>query len=210
MGEDRARPIYKVYKNGRPVSAPAEIQWMIRDLAREHGYDEKIMIGMIVMESTFRAGAIGGIRCVTHEPGCALGCDGTDDECGCPTPCELDPEPCVYRGRWYGLAQLSKFWLRCSKIAQYRLTDDYMLRDLLNPWHNLLTTVEIWNYAGDAYMLDLETELGWVKLLYWHNTGRDPQSVAQWAYASAVFRYAAELVEAGGAEVLPRMGLQPE
>ena len=38
------------------------------------------------------------------------------------------------------------------------------------------------------------TMLEYTKLLYWHNTGKDPRKVARWAYAAHVFRYAEELV----------------
>jgi len=51
--DDRSQPIYEVYKNGCPVNAPADIQWMIHDLAKEYGFDEKLIFGMIVAESTF-------------------------------------------------------------------------------------------------------------------------------------------------------------
>jgi len=150
------QPIYEVYKLGYRVNAPAEIQWMIRGLADEHGYDERYIIGLIVAESTFR--------------------------------------PCATNNGCNGLAQIKDYWLRSRPVEPYRLTDDYASRDLLDPYHNLLTLIEIWNYARDAYDLDTDTELGMTRLLYWHNTGRDPGSVTGWAYATRIFGYVEELV----------------
>ena len=45
--------IYEVYKDGYPVNVSAELQWMIRDLAFTYGFDERLIYGMILAESTF-------------------------------------------------------------------------------------------------------------------------------------------------------------
>ena len=45
--EDRARPPYEVYKNGRLITAATpELQWMARDIARAHGIPEKFVFGL--------------------------------------------------------------------------------------------------------------------------------------------------------------------
>ena len=184
--EDKTRPLYEVYKNGYRVNAPADIQWMIRDLAAEHGYDEKIIFGMVVMESTFNPRAIGGTRCITHHAACLRSCSGA---------CEADDSSCVFKGRWFGLTQTVPYWLTANSLKDYRLTDDPAIRDLMDPYDNLVTCLETWNYAREVYGLDLDTELGWVQLLYFHNTGHDPSRVTRWAYAAKIFEYANELVE---------------
>lgn len=51
--EDRTKPIYEVYKNGYYIEVPAETQWIIRDFATEYGFDEKIVFGLALAESTF-------------------------------------------------------------------------------------------------------------------------------------------------------------
>ena len=149
-------PIYRVYKNGYEVEVPTELQWEIRKLAAQHGYDETIIYGLILAESTFDAKAHG--------------------------------ENC------YGLAQINPYWLRSKPVEPYRITDNYRKRDLLDPHDNLLTLMEIWNYCVDTYDLDLTTDSGYIKLLYWHNTGKDPSRITRWAYASRVFGFANELV----------------
>lgn len=154
---DTSRPIYEVYKNGYPVSVPAELQWRIRELCEQNGYPEKIVFGLILKESTFSS------KASSH---------GT-----------------------YGLAQITKYWLTAKPIEPYRLTDDYKSRDLLNPEHNLLTLMEIWNYAKDTYNLDPYNDGDMLKLLYWHNTGKDPRNVTRWKYATDIFGFADELVE---------------
>jgi len=166
---DREQPIYEVYKNGHKVDVPAEIQWMIHDMADKYGFDEKIIFGMIVTESTFNQRA-------------------TNENCR-------------------GLAQINPFWLKSTSVA--RFTGDPRSRDLYEPCDNLMTLMEIWCYARDAYGLETgiiaasgqgeetlreSTMLGYIKLLYWHNTGKDPRKVARWAYAARVFGYAEELV----------------
>ena len=154
------RPIYKVYKNGYPVSTDIyidgeHIQRVIRRLAEAHGYDERLIIGLILAESTFTA----------------------DADCG----------GCL------GLAQITAYWLRSKAVEPYRLTSDYRDRDLLNPGDNLLTLMEIWDYARNAYGIDVSTEAGVIKLLYWHNTGNDPTHATQWAYATRIIGYMGEL-----------------
>lgn len=58
--EDRTLPIYEVYKNGAYVSVPAEIQWIIRDFAQEYGYNERVIFGLALAESTFNPNASNG------------------------------------------------------------------------------------------------------------------------------------------------------
>lgn len=57
--EDRTKPIYEVYKDGFHVEVPVEIQWIIRDFAREYNYDEKIIFGLALAESTFQPDVAG-------------------------------------------------------------------------------------------------------------------------------------------------------
>jgi len=68
------------------------------------------------------------------------------------------------------------------------------LRDLTNPYDNILTLMEMWVYARDAYNLDLTSRSGYVKLLYWHATGKPPTNVNTYSYANQVFTFADELV----------------
>lgn len=106
--------------------------------------------------------------------------------------CESTFDPSVYGAGCYGLCQINKFWIRGANIEHF--TDDYRSRDLLNPKHNILTLMEMWCYARDAYDLDPYKDADMVKLLYWHNTGKDPRRVTSWSYASKALRYADELV----------------
>lgn len=94
--------------------------------------------------------------------------------------------------RSLGLAQIQKFWIRGAEIEHF--TEDYRDRNLLDPYDNILTLMEIWNYAHTTYSLDLTTELGTKQLLYWHNTGKDPRKVTNWKYSSNCISYANELV----------------
>lgn len=91
-----------------------------------------------------------------------------------------------------GLAQIQKFWIRGAAITHF--TEDYCDRDLLNPYDNILTLMEIWSYARETYSLDLSTELGIKQLLYWHNTGKDPTKVTKWQYSTNCIKYASELI----------------
>lgn len=154
---DRSLPIYRVYKNGWFVDVTPDLQWFIRDLADEHGFCERIMIGTILAESTFRPYAIGD------------------------------------RGRSFGLAQIQRFWITTADIE--RLTDDWRTRDLLCPYDNLITMMELWNHARQRYSLDMSNDQHVKGLLFWHNTGRSPHSMTTWAYSNRIFGFAAELVE---------------
>jgi len=164
---DRTQPIYEVYKNGNPVDAPAEIQWLIRDLADEHGFDEKIIMGMITLESTWNPRSH-HINCACHE-----------------------------RSDWRGLAQIAPFWLRSKPVEPYRLTEDYRERDLFNPTHNLITLAELISYASDRFDIDISTEYGMTQYLYWHSSGKDPRNIKESgsAYTRLAVRYANELIE---------------
>ena len=96
----------------------------------------------------------------------------------------------------YGLAQINKFWIRGARITHF--TDDYASRDLCNPYHNILTLMEMWCYARDTYGLDPWNNSDMTKILYWHNTGKHPTGVTHWPYADRCFRYANELVPLQG------------
>ena len=102
-------------------------------------------------------------------------------------------------GQWLGLAQITTYWLRAEPLKPYRLTDDHRSRDLFNAEHNMLTMIEMWNYARDVYNLDPWDEEGAARLLYWHNTGSDPRvisthNVLNRRYTRDIFGYATELV----------------
>jgi len=196
--EMRHERLFDVYKDGYPVRVSAEHQWLVRDLLTEHGYCYRVLgFGLIVNESTFRVDAIGGSRCMTHHT-CERRC--SDDQ-GCLTACLRQITPCVMRGRWFGWTQMTHHWLTTGDLTPYRLTDDHASRNLFNPEHNLLTTIEKWNYGRDVYGIDTDTELGIRQILWYHSTGRNPTNVTldshrDWynAYARQVYRYADELV----------------
>lgn len=105
-------------------------------------------------------------------------------------------DPTVSGGGCYGLAQINKFWIRGANITHF--TDDYRSRNLLDPYDNLLTMFEMWEYATETYGLDPWTQSGQVKLLYWHNTGKDPRNVSNWKYATKAIRHGNELVALQG------------
>jgi len=135
---------------------PSEWQWYIRIICHYYNFSEKIIIGMILAESTFKPETVNGV--------------------------------CL------GLAQINKYWLRAAPLEEYRVTQDYKERDLLNPYDNIDTLIEMWSYARAKYEIDLTTEQGYIDLLYWHNTGEYRKGV-KWAYANNCIRYANELKE---------------
>lgn len=92
----------------------------------------------------------------------------------------------------YGLAQINKFWIRGANITHF--TDDYRSRDLCDAYDNILTLFEMWVYARDTYGLDPWVQADQVKLLYWHNTGKDPTNVTKWKYATKAIGHGNELV----------------
>jgi soluble lytic murein transglycosylase-like protein len=100
-------------------------------------------------------------------------------------------------GRHPGWCQVSPYWLssRATQGGVPRFTDDYRTRSLTDPHDNLLTCMEIWTFAVRTYNLDLTTDLGYHRLAYWHNTGRPPNNVSNWAYSHRIVRFANELVE---------------
>ncbi|MCL2424783.1 MAG: transglycosylase SLT domain-containing protein [Oscillospiraceae bacterium] len=157
IGEPPLEALYEVYKNGTRVNASPEIQHMIRDFAQEYDFCEKIIMGMIVHESTF------------------------------------NPRAHNKTGNWRGLAQISPFWITTRQIE--RFTDNYKSRDLFNPYDNLLTLMEMWSYARDKYNLDLSTDHGYIQLLFWHSTGRNPKNVRNGTrYTRQVLKFVDELV----------------
>lgn len=101
-------------------------------------------------------------------------------------------QPAVSNGGCIGLCQINKFWIRGAAITHF--TDDYRDRDLKDPYDNLLTMTEMWCYARDTYGLDLMTEDGIMRVLYWHNSGSDPRYISRSNYADVCMKYANELV----------------
>lgn len=95
-------------------------------------------------------------------------------------------------GKSLGLAQIQKYWIRGANIKHF--TDDYRKRDLLNPYHNILTLMEIWCYSRDAYGINTGTTQGMKDLLYLHNTGKYVKNV-KWDYSNKVIRYSNELIQ---------------
>lgn len=96
------------------------------------------------------------------------------------------------RGRSFGLAQINRFWITRANIN--RLDDYWQSRDLLCPYDNLTTMMELWLHARERYSLDTSQDLDMKRLLFWHNTGNDPRRVTYWNYSNRIFSYAAELV----------------
>lgn len=94
-------------------------------------------------------------------------------------------------GNCLGLCQINIFWIRGANIEHF--TDDYYYRDLTNPYDNLLTMSEMWNYAKNSYGLDLSTEDGMMRVLYWHATGKNPLYISSSSYFNLVSQYASEL-----------------
>lgn len=91
-----------------------------------------------------------------------------------------------------GLCQIQKYWIKTDTIPHF--TEDHAQRDLLNPYDNILTLMELWDYARNEYNLDITQELDMKRLLYWHNSGKDPRKVTNWPYSNDIFRYANELI----------------
>lgn len=105
-------------------------------------------------------------------------------------------DPNAYNAGCYGLAQINKFWIRGANIEHF--TDDWYDRDLCDPYDNILTLFEMWEYCRATYELDPWVESDMVKFLYWHNTGKDPRRVTQWDYADKALYHADELVQLQG------------
>lgn len=106
--------------------------------------------------------------------------------------CESTFQADAKNGNCLGLAQINKFWITRANITHF--TDDYSSRDLCNAYDNILTLFEMWVYCRDTYGLNPWNEGDMLKILYWHNTGKDPSKVTKWAYATKAFGYADELV----------------
>lgn len=102
-------------------------------------------------------------------------------------------QPRVSNGDYKGLCQISPFWITKAKIKHF--TKDYYNRNLYDPYDNLLTLCEMWCYAKDTYGLDLQTDEGNMRLLYWHNTGCDPRYITSSSYFNKVVKYSEELVK---------------
>lgn len=94
-------------------------------------------------------------------------------------------------GGCYGLYQIQNFWINGANITHF--TDDYRSRNLHDPYDATLTLIEMWEYAINAYSIDISTDQGVKDLLYWHNTGKYVKNI-NWNYSNLVFGYADELV----------------
>lgn len=99
--------------------------------------------------------------------------------------------PNCYNGGCYGLYQIQSFWINGANITHF--TDDYRSRSLYDPYDATLTLIEMWEYAINAYDIDISTDQGVKDLLYWHNTGKYVKNI-NWKYSNLVFGYADELV----------------
>lgn len=93
-------------------------------------------------------------------------------------------------GDSHGLAQIQPYWIESPAVP--RLTDNAHRRNLFNPYDNVITLIEIWNYARAAYQIDTSTEQGMKDLLYWHNTGEYIPNV-YWEYSELCIQYSKEL-----------------
>lgn len=107
--------------------------------------------------------------------------------------CESTFKPEVNNGNCIGLCQINKYWIS-SRANLEHFTSDFQKRDLRNAYDNLLTLCEMWCYAKAAYHLDLLTEDGMMRVLYWHSTGKDPTKISSSKYFNIVKKYANELV----------------
>ena len=52
--------IYEVYKDGVLLNVPADLQWEIRNFSNEYNFNERIIFGLIILESTFSPTAQNG------------------------------------------------------------------------------------------------------------------------------------------------------
>lgn len=95
-------------------------------------------------------------------------------------------------GDCIGLCQVNKIWLESKYVK--RITEDYMYRDLTNPYDNLLTVMEIWLWAVNAWDLDLSTEDGMMRVIYFHSNGRNPKDIKSSWYFDLISEYANELI----------------
>ena len=113
-----------------------------------------------------------------------------------------NPRTVNEQGPWIGLVQMSQYWKRAVTLSPYRLTDRHRDYDLYDPYDNLLSAMEMWLYGLDHYDIDPQTELGQLRLAYFHSTGNNPNNVTgieshrRWydSYGKFLFRFIDELV----------------
>ncbi len=91
-----------------------------------------------------------------------------------------------------GLTQIGTYWIYADTIPRFE--ENSASRDLYDPYDHLLTLMELWCYARDAYGIDTSTSQGMADLLYWHNTGSYVKNV-NWYYSQRCLSLAGELVE---------------
>jgi hypothetical protein len=103
----------------------------------------------------------------------------------------FDPKAKGDKGRSIGLCQIQKYWIKTKNISHF--TDDYSDRNLYDVYDNILTLMEIWNYARNKYDIDLSIDQGVKDLLYFHNTGKYKKNV-KWGYSDKVLEYANGLI----------------
>lgn len=107
--------------------------------------------------------------------------------------------PNCVTGGTHGWLQLTNYWKSntATRNGVARIWDDYTPdRNLYNPEDNLITGIEIWLYAIEAYNIDLSTWAGYSRLCYWHNSGHVPSNTEYTRnYEYEVQHFMDELVE---------------
>jgi hypothetical protein len=170
--EDRTRPIYEVYKEGVRLYNDPNVSW-------RKGVDDspelQWMIRDFANEYGYREDIIFGM--IIAESGFKPRLQGDGE-------------------RSHGLCQINRYWLsqNATNAGVPRFGEGNPKdRDLLIPYDNLLTLMEIWEYARVTYNIDISTDQGMKDLLYWHNTGSYRKDV-NWSYSNKIFKFAAELI----------------
>ena len=114
-----------------------------------------------------------------------------------------NPRTVNERGPWIGLTQMSGYWKTARTLTEYRLTDRHRDYDLYDPYDNLLSATEMWLYGIDNYDIDPATDLGIMRLAYFHSTGKNPDGVTGesshpgWhsSYYNHLLRFMGEMAE---------------
>lgn len=101
--------------------------------------------------------------------------------------------PEVNNGVYFGLCGLSGSLIRNTAIPKF--TDDAASRDLCDPYDNLITAFELWEYNRNKYGLDPWTDDGIMRLLYMHNTGMHPSQASYTNYVNRCISFSKELVK---------------
>jgi len=170
--EDRTRPIYEVYKNGTLIYNDPNISWL-RNV--DDSPELQWMIRDFAIEYGYREEFIFSV--ITFESTWQPNLKGDN-------------------GRSHGLAQIQRYWLSsdATRAGVPRFAEgDPRDRDLLIPYDNLLTLMEIWEYARDKYNIDITTDQGLKDLYYWHNSGKFIRNV-NWRNSNTIFGFMSELV----------------